>query len=140
MDVFISYSRSDSAMAEKVYNILTNSGKRVWYDRYHITEGGDFMEEIHKAIKTARYFIPILTENITKEKNEVHVYRNEWDYAIDVATATGRTYMIPLAESTMDFYNAAIPEKMQKKNAVMYSCEDELEDAIHRIISKMNQD
>ena len=61
MDAFISYSRSDSKIAESLYNILTAQGKRVWYDRKNLSDGGNFIEEIRKAIKTAKYFIPILT-------------------------------------------------------------------------------
>ena len=109
MDVFISYSRSDTQVAEQLYKALTAQGKRVWYDKYNLTDGGLFMDEIRKAIKTAKYFIPILTPNIEKEKRESHVYRNEWDTAIEVAISMGRTYIIPLADSKFDFYKACCP-------------------------------
>ena len=55
MDVFISYSRSDTQVAEQLYKALTAQGKRVWYDKYNLTDGGLFMDEIRKAIKTAKY-------------------------------------------------------------------------------------
>ena len=127
MDVFISYSRSDTQVAEQLYKALTAQGKRVWYDKYNLTDGGLFMDEIRKAIKTAKYFVPILTPNIEKEKRESHVYRNEWDTAIEVAISMGRTYIIPLADSNFDFYKAAIPERMQQHNAIFYSTEDGVE-------------
>lgn len=140
MDVFISYSRSDSDIAEKLYETLTAQGKRVWYDRNNLTDGGNFMEEIRKAIRTAKYFIPILSENITKEKGDSHVYRNEWDTAIEVAISMGRTYIIPLAEEGFDFYKSAIPEKMQQHNAIFYPKGEEIEMIAEKIIHKMNQD
>lgn len=140
MDVFISYSRSDTQVAEQLYKALTAQGKRVWYDKYNLTDGGLFMDEIRKAIKTAKYFVPILTPNIEKEKRESHVYRNEWDTAIEVAISMGRTYIIPLADSNFDFYKAAIPERMQKHNAIFYSTEDGVEIVAEKIIHKMNQD
>lgn len=140
MDVFISYSRSDAQVAEHLYKALTAQGKRVWYDKYNLTDGGLFMDEIRKAIKTAKYFIPILTPNIEKEKRESHVYRNEWDTAIEVAISMGRTYIIPLADSNFDFYKAAIPERMQQHNAIFYSAEDSVEIVVEKIIHKMNQD
>ena len=124
MDVFISYSRSDSDIAEKLYEALTAQGKRVWYDKKNLTDGGYFMDEINKAIKTAKYFVPILSDHITKEKNDSHVYRNEWDTAFNVATSMGRTYIIPIAEKGLNFYKAAIPEKMQQHNAIIFSRED----------------
>lgn len=140
MDVFISYSRSDSAIAEKLYEKLTAQGKRVWYDKKNLTDGGAFMDEIHKAIRTAKYFIPILSENITKEKADSHVYRNEWDWAIEVAISMGRTYIIPLSESGFDFYKAAIPDKLQQHNAIFYQKDEDFETVAAKIIHKMNQD
>ena len=140
VDVFISYSRRDSAIAERIYEQLTKQGKRVWYDKKNISEGGNFMEEIRKAIRTAKYFIPIFTENITSEKGEPHVYRNEWDEAVQIAISMGRTYIIPLAEETFDFYRAAIPERMQQHNAIMMPANGNLDEAIERIIHKINQD
>lgn len=139
-DVFISYSRSDSAVAEKLYASLTAQGRRVWFDRNNLTEGGNFMEEIRKAIRTAKYFIPILSDNVQNEKGESHVYRNEWDTAIEVAISMGRTFIIPLAEEGFDFYRAAIPEKLQQHNALFFSKSDDIETITERIIHKMNQD
>ena len=140
MDVFISYSRSDSDIAEKLYEALTAQGKRVWYDKKNLTDGGYFLDEINKAIKTAKYFVPILSDNITKEKNDPHVYRNEWDTAFNVATSMGRTYIIPIAEKGLDFYKAAIPEKMQQHNAIIFSKEDGINVVTEKIIHKINQD
>lgn len=140
MDVFISYSRSDSATAERLYNALTAQGKRVWYDRNNLTDGGNFMDEIRKAIRTAKYFIPILTPNISREKDESHIYRNEWDLAIEVAISMGRTYIIPLADKDFDFYKAAIPERLQHHNAIFYTHDDDMQAIAEKIIHKMNQD
>jgi hypothetical protein len=140
MDVFISYSRSDSEVAEQLYETLTAQGKRVWYDRNNLTDGGNFMEEIRKAIRTAKYFVPILSENIVKEKADSHVYRNEWNTAIDVAISMGRTYIIPLAEEGFDFYKAAIPDKMQQHNAIFFSKGEGVETVAEKIIHKMNED
>ena len=140
MDVFISYSRSDSDIAEKLYNALTKRGKRVWYDRMNLTDGGKFMEEIRRAIRTAKYFIPILSENITNEKDDSHVYRNEWDTAIEVAISMGRTYIIPIAEDGFDFYRAAIPEKMQQHNAIFFSKDSNMDTITDKINHIMNKD
>ena len=55
-DIFVSYSRSDSAFVELLYNEFTRRRLNVWYDKYNLTDGGKFMEEIKRAIKTAKYF------------------------------------------------------------------------------------
>ncbi len=140
MDVFISYSRSDKEVAEALYAALTAQGKRVWFDKHNLTSGGNFMDEIRKAIRTAKYFVPILSENISKEKDQSHVYRNEWDLAIEVAISMGRTYIIPLAQKGFDFYRAAIPEKMQQHNAIFFYSSESMEEAAEQIIHTMNKD
>ena len=139
-DVFISYSRSDVAIAEALYANLTAQGKRVWYDQRNITAGGRFMEEIHRAIRTTKYFIPILSSNIEREKNEPHVYRDEWETAIEFSKNFGRTFIIPLAEKGFDFYKAKLPERMQEHNAVTYTTEEGVDEAVSRIIKIMNED
>ena len=140
VDVFISYSRSDTDIAEKLYEALTLNGKRVWYDKNDLTDGGNYMEEINKAIKTAKYFVPILSENVLKEKKDSHVYRNEWDTAITVATSMGRTFIIPVVEVGFDFYKAAIPEKMQQHNAIFFSRGKGVDAVTDKLIHKINQD
>ena len=140
MDVFISYSRSDKEVAEALYAALTAQGKRVWFDKHNLTSGGNFMDEIRKAIRTAKYFVPILSENISKEKDQSHVYRNEWDLAIEVAISMGRTYIIPLAQKGFDFYRAAIPEKMQQHNAIFFDSSESMEEAAEQSIHTMNKD
>ena len=140
MDVFISYSRSDSDIANQLYEALTSQGKRVWYDRNNLTDGGNFMDEIRNAISKAKYFIPILSDNITREKDDKHVYRKEWKEAIDVASSMGRTFIIPVAPEKYDFYGAAIPRELQQHNAIFFSDEDDINTVSDKIIHKMNQD
>ena len=138
--MFISYSRADSTIAEKLYDSLTAQGKRVWYDKKKLTIGGNFMEEIRKAIRTTKYFVPILSNNIIKEKDESHVYRNEWAQAEEVAISMGRTFIIPLAEQGFDFYRAALPEKLQQHNAKFFNGIDGISAAVKDIIHEMNKD
>lgn len=140
MDVFISYSRSDKEVAEALYDALRTQGKRVWFDKHNLTSGGNFMAEIRKAIRTTKYFVPILSQNIEREKGDSHVYRNEWDLAIEVAISMGRTFIIPLAEQGFDFYRANIPEKMQQHNAIFYNGLDNVTQAAAQITHTMNQD
>lgn len=124
-DIFISYSRRDADIAEKLYEQLTQKGINVWFDRNNITAGGKFMDEIRQGIRTAKYFIPILSLNIEQEKNESHVYRIEWGEAIETSASYGRTYIIPIFENGLDFYQASIPDKLRQHNAIQY---DNIED------------
>ncbi len=141
IEIFISYSRSDYDIAEKLYKALTEEGKRVWFDKKNLSSGGNFIDEIYRAIDTAQYFIPIFSENIFKEKNEKHIYRNEWNRAIEVAVSMGRTYIIPIAEENFDFYGAAIPERIQRHNAIFYKRDEDenMADVAKKIIHTMNK-
>lgn len=138
-DIFISYSRSDAKRAEELYNALTARGKNVWYDKYNIAEGANFKDEIKRSIRKAKFFVPLFSENIAKEKNYSHVYRTEWEVAIDVSISMGRTYIIPVAEEGFDFYEAAIPERIKEKNAIFVSPNETMDNVAERIISVMNK-
>ncbi len=138
-DVFISYSRRDSDVARRLYEALTQLGKKVWYDRNNIAIGANFMEDINRAIRTARYFIPIFSDHITQERNDSHVYRTEWDTAIEVAKSLGRTYIIPIASESFDFYNARIPERIQQHNALKYTPDIKWEKIAQQILHEMNK-
>lgn len=133
-DVFLSYSRRDSEFTAKLYETLTNRGLNVWYDKNNLTDGGKFMNEIKQAIKTAKFFIPILTHNIDAEKNEDHVYRYEWDAACEVRV--GRTYIIPVSEKDFDFYHAGVNEKIQSHNSIQYASIEDVEIVADKIMSK----
>lgn len=116
-DVFISYSRRDSVVVEKLYEELTAKGLRVWYDKENLGIGDKFMEEIKFAIKKTRVFVPVLSHVIEEEKNQSHPYRTEWDTAMEVASTYGRNFILPICEKDFDFDKSNIPEKLQQHNA-----------------------
>ena len=119
-DVFISYSRRDAEVAERLYKALEARGIHAWYDRRALKIGDDFMREIRRSIASTRLFVPILSNNIYAERNESHPYRIEWEVAIAHAGSLGRSFIIPLSEQGFDFYAAQLPEGLNKHNAAMY--------------------
>ena len=140
VDVFISYSRSDSEIAEELYRKLTSQGKRVWFDKNNISAGGDFHNEIKEGIYNARYFIPILSKNVENERKDSHFYRLEWDYASQMAITLGRTFIIPLTEVGFSFKNAAVDERIQRYNAIQYNSLEDIDKAVHQIIHIINHE
>ena len=139
-DVYISYSRSDREIADKLYDSLTKLGLQVWYDKKNLSIVSDYMDEIRDAIRTARYFVPILSRNITKEKNEARMYRREWNEASEHAKGMGRTFIIPIVEEGFDFYESNIPEEMTRHNPIYYSEESNFEDVAEKIFRIINRD
>ena len=61
IEVFISYSRSDSDFARKLNEYLQLNGKTTWFDQEYISAGTDFKEEIFKGIKEADNLVFIIS-------------------------------------------------------------------------------
>lgn len=123
-DIFISYSRTDSNIAAKLYETLTSEGLNVWYDKAKLKTGADWMESIEQAIETSRVFIPILSSCLNDERNDFHVYRKEWKIADRRAEGYSRRYILPIAAKNIDYYNADLPKSFKTANAAYYDEKD----------------
>lgn len=130
-DFFISYSRRDAEFTLELYEALTKKGYKVWFDKNDLSSGGKFMKEIKQAIKSTKFFIPILSHNIELEKNDNHVYRYEWDVACEVRV--GRTFIIPVSEVGFDFYHSGVNETIRSHNTIKYKSIDDVEDLADKI-------
>lgn len=119
-DVFISYSRGDSALVEDLYNILTKKGLNVWYDRQNLHKGLDFMRQIENAIKHSTFFVPVFTNTILQQAEKEHPYRDEWRYAEGhIQRIGGIAYCFPFYDESfnMDDFMAAIPNELKRHDA-----------------------
>ena len=62
-DVFISYSRKDSEIVNKITEILSSKGLRLWIDKDGIESGDAFKAVIVRAIKNASVFLFFSSKN-----------------------------------------------------------------------------
>lgn len=123
-DVFISYSRGDSALVEELYRILTDKGLNVWYDKESMHKGLDFMRQIENAIKNSMFFVPVFTKTIIQQAGKEHPYRREWQYAVDhIQLIGGFPYCFPFYEENfnMDDMVAAIPNDLKRHDAFSFT-------------------
>lgn len=123
-DVFISYSRGDSALVKELYRILTDKGLKVWYDRQNLKKGLDFMRQIENAIKKSTFFVPVLTKTIIQQANKEHPYREEWDYAVShMRKIGGIPYCFPFLEEDFNIDNiiAAVPTELKRPDAFSFT-------------------
>ena len=136
MDIYLSYSRADSDIAEELYKSLTSLGKHVWYDKKSLGRGGSFEEDIRHAIDSADLFIPILSNNIVKEKGERHFYRKEWMYALEKAKMLwgGHKYIIPMVEKGFDYRNAQVPEEFRNIHPLIYSRDEDFNKVVEDLL------
>lgn len=141
-DVFLSYSRNDETMVKKLYDILSNRGLRVWYDRNDIKGGDNWRQAIIGGIRGSRVFVPILTANVENEIMEAHEYRTEWKEAAAFSNKIGgRTFIIPLAENGFDFYNELtdVPQEFSERNAIWFDMNSDFEIIADTIEKKVNE-
>lgn len=140
--VFISYSRRDSEVADKLYKYLSDNGLSVWYDRNNLLGGAQFMDEIENAIDNAKVFVPIISSNIAREAMEAHVYRKEWKIGLGIQEIMGnRDFIIPIHEEGFDFYNADIPRQLKRHNSLPYNKEYNFQrvlDSINEALNKLD--
>ena len=61
LEVFISYSRSDSDLARKINEQLQELGKTTWFDQESIATGTDFKKEIERGIESSDNFLFIIS-------------------------------------------------------------------------------
>lgn len=140
-DVFLSYSRGDSKIAQMVYEVFMEKGLRVWYDRECLPYGQDFMRHIENAIRHSTFFIPLLTSTILEQAADEHPYRREWLCAVDhILNIGGISYCFPLLEQGFDIddIRAAIPSELKRHNAFMFS-KDTLREELVRMADYLLQ-
>ena len=90
MNVFISYSHKDEALARKVGRALQGVGLDVWNAELEILPGDNWAEKIAKALKESDAMVVLLTPEALSSS----AVRREIDYALSRKTFSGR--LIPV--------------------------------------------
>ncbi len=71
MKVFISYSRKDEVLADKVVAVLETAGLDVWYDKREIMPGENWAEKIAAGLRESESMVVLLTPHAL-ESDMVH--------------------------------------------------------------------
>lgn len=141
-DVFISYSRIDSEKAESLYTALTSKGLNVWYDKKNLAAGDMWLEKINDAITTTKYCVILLSKSMEAQINESHVYRKEWNMAIEHASGMtpNRGFIVPILLDDVDIYDATlgIPAKLRERHALKSLTQYSMDEIAQDILSRVN--
>lgn len=140
-DVFLSYSRSDVDVAQRVKEALQANGLTVWFDKDSIPEGSDWRTAIENGIRNSRLFVPLLTHNVETEYLEPHEYRVEWLTAADIADKMGgRKFIWPLAVEGFDFHNeqTKVPQQLKDKNATWFKIPGDFTEFAEAVMSEID--
>jgi hypothetical protein len=77
--LFISYSRLDSEVADKLIAALQQAGHNCWRDKAEVQGGDDWGEKISKAIEGCEGLVALVSDDYAESKWT----RREWRYADD---------------------------------------------------------
>ncbi|MGK7873783.1 MAG: toll/interleukin-1 receptor domain-containing protein [Xenococcaceae cyanobacterium] len=78
LDVFISYSRSDSDFVRQLNEALQMQGKTTWFDQESIPSGSDFQQELYRGIQICDNFLFVISPQSVHSpycEDEVHYAR-----------------------------------------------------------------
>jgi hypothetical protein len=89
-DAFISYASEDKPIVQKIFDILTHQGYKIWFDKDgsgKIEAGSNYMKRIESGIERSNHYIPIITGNFINKvlnpesnlKKEVDLVRNHFN-------------------------------------------------------------
>ena len=91
MQVFISYSHSDSSLAARVSNALRDAGLQVWDPEVNVLPGDNWPAEVGRALEESNAMVVLLTPNSISSP---HV-KAEMAYAL--GSKSYRNRLIPVA-------------------------------------------
>ena len=95
--VFLSYSRSDSLIVDKIANDLQREGIDIWFDRQNIKPGQNWREQIENALNDASFLIIFISKKSLQSK----AVQLEYRAAFGNQKRAGGTCLIPvLVEKT----------------------------------------
>ena len=67
--IFLSYSRRDTASADRLFELATSKGFDVWMDRKGIEGGTEWATEIAGSIRGCSIFLLLLSEHSVTSTN-----------------------------------------------------------------------
>jgi hypothetical protein len=126
-DVFISYSRRDSAYVERLQTALEARGKDVWLDTEGIADGEVFPEVIKRAIEQSDAFLFVITPS------SVHstYCENEVEHAREVQKRIMPVLREPVADSEL-------PAEIRDRNWIPFTDDADFEPGMARLLRALD--
>ena len=111
--VFISYTRQDYDIAERLWHALDGAGIDAWFDRKRLTGGDPFEDKIRRHINQCDLFIPLVSQH-TEARDEGFVFK-EWTWAVRRAEGMMRTFIVPMNLDGLDPYRCdRVPQLLRE--------------------------
>jgi hypothetical protein len=89
---FIGYSPIDRDFADRLYADLRNKGVPCWFDWYHLSVGGNILDEIYTAIQLQDKMLLILSEHSLQSAS----FKDEIAAGLEEEEKRGQTVLLPI--------------------------------------------
>ena len=133
--VFLSYSRDDYSIAEKLKNEFDRNGISVFFDKDSLKTGGDYDDILIKTIKDCDFFIALISKNSIGNKNR-YAYDTEWSHAI--AFDNDKDYLRPYIIDDTSPGDENIPTRIRKKTITKIENFDDYGPVVRKFIQENN--
>ncbi len=128
-DVFLSYSRRNSAFVTRLADSLAARGKDVWVDVQGIADAEVFSEAIRRAIESSEAFLLV----ITPESVASPYCRQEVEYANELGKRIVPLRRAPVAED-------ALPAPVRERNWIPFEDDEHFQQSLERVVTALETD
>jgi WD40 repeat protein len=128
-DVFVSYSRKDTAFVRELHDYLTRSGKDVWVDWDDIPPGSRWEQDIDDSIDGADSFLFVISQHSLGSEYCIGEFRH--------AGERGKR-IVPVAPVDVD--PGLAPEALRQLNWIWSRESDDREDAFAKLLPALDTD
>jgi hypothetical protein len=129
VDVFISYSRKDSAFVETLDVHLRAAGKRTWVDRSNLKPSDDWMRAIKTGIEASDNFLFVISPDSIASRN----CKEEVEYAVEL-----KKRIIPVQRSWADEHQ--IPKELRARHWITFQDADQVEAPLKKVVDALDRD
>jgi len=135
MNVFLSYSHRDDALASRLTKTLESEGVRVWYGSRDILPGDNWAEKIAKALADSDAMVVLISPSALESSS----VKREIEYALG-KTDYDRRRLIPVVVGggkllqTSDF-----PWILKRLNVIQLPEDEQSEEGFKRVVEALRQ-
>jgi hypothetical protein len=117
--IFISYSRKDSAFARRLAGDLEKAGYEVWWDLTDLRGGDDWPRVIPAAIESSQYVIVVLSPNSATSEWVEKEYTQALGLHKKIIPIMLKSGNVPFALNTLNYVNFASGDYVDNLNNLL---------------------
>jgi hypothetical protein len=117
--VFLSYASEDESAARRIYDALSESKIRVFFDKKDLYAGVNWDVKLRKAVRDeCSLFIPVISQSVLTQDNRY--FRVEWNLARDVyyqspaSMSSEDVFILPAAIDSTSQQSDRLPEEFRR--------------------------